>query len=252
MVDTVAPPSPSTINSWGGTCTCPGGQIHQVGETGNCASLACTGGVSTFATGSSSGCYGIGSRRRSYSSHEGDHVGVTCAGTVQHLAPSQEANVTLASGMHDIVVSVSKSGGGSSGGAGTPSCSDICRQHRCGTQCPICASGGGTSDGGCNYCGANVVCRTGPVLQVSWTPEPEAPLERLSNTHLSNNVACQGETRSPAHTSCATSKLSHPLVLTFVPHSASQRTHSQSGATTTSGIWCSISAPQWTSLPTTG
>lgn len=33
-------------------------------------------------------------------------------------------------------------------------------------------------------------------LFVSWTPEPGAALERLTSTHLSNDIACQGEMRS--------------------------------------------------------
>ena len=37
-------PAEENIGSWGGTCTCPDGQVYEVGDTGNCASLACEGG----------------------------------------------------------------------------------------------------------------------------------------------------------------------------------------------------------------
>ena len=34
------------IGGWGGSCTCPDGQVYQVGDLGNwCGSLACYGGV---------------------------------------------------------------------------------------------------------------------------------------------------------------------------------------------------------------
>ena len=38
-------PAEDNIGSWGGTCTCPNGQVYDVGDTGNCVSIACEGGV---------------------------------------------------------------------------------------------------------------------------------------------------------------------------------------------------------------
>ena len=34
------------VGGWGGTCTCPDGQVYQVGDTGGCNSIACYGGIS--------------------------------------------------------------------------------------------------------------------------------------------------------------------------------------------------------------
>ena len=33
------------VGGWGGTCTCPDGQVYQVGDTGGCNGIACYGGV---------------------------------------------------------------------------------------------------------------------------------------------------------------------------------------------------------------
>jgi hypothetical protein len=39
--------SADNVGTWGGTCTCPGGQVYQAGDSsGACGSLACVGGVS--------------------------------------------------------------------------------------------------------------------------------------------------------------------------------------------------------------
>ena len=44
--NTVIKDAPNT-GEWGGTCTCPSGDVYQVGDNHNlCASLACEGGVS--------------------------------------------------------------------------------------------------------------------------------------------------------------------------------------------------------------
>ena len=39
--------SPAGVGGWGGTCTCPNGEVYGVGDNGDfCASLACINGVS--------------------------------------------------------------------------------------------------------------------------------------------------------------------------------------------------------------
>jgi hypothetical protein len=52
---TPAPPPPGTVNEvinnapgvgdWGGSCTCPDGQVYEVGATDSCATMHCEGGV---------------------------------------------------------------------------------------------------------------------------------------------------------------------------------------------------------------